>query len=62
MSQDHDGEGSGKTIHEAAEKAWKDAKDNQHKTQGWYEIKTIEAKAQNPITEYKVKIKRVRDL
>ena len=58
---DHDGEGTGHSIEEAANAAWEDAK-GKGKDKGWYEIKTIEGKAQNPITEYKVKIKRVRDL
>ena len=60
MAQD-EGEGKGPDLHSAANKAWDDAKSKGNK-QGWFEIKKIEVKAENPITEYKVTIKRLRDL
>ena len=58
MNGDHDGEGEGKTLQEAADKAWDDAK-RKGKGTGWYEIKQIDVKAENPITEYRVKIKKI---
>jgi hypothetical protein len=53
-----EGEGTGKTLHEAAEKAWDDAK-AKNNPKGWYEIKKIDVKTENPITEYRVKIKKI---
>jgi hypothetical protein len=60
MAQD-EGEGNGSDLHSAANEAWKNAKSKGNK-EGWFEIKRIEVKAENPITEYKVTIKRLRDL
>lgn len=57
ISEEYDGQGSGDTVEEAAGAAWQNAKDK-GKDPGWYEIKKIEAKAENPITEYKVSIKK----
>lgn len=48
-------EGKGTTLHEAAEDAWKKAKDN-GKEPGWYKVKTMSVRAENPIREYKVTI------
>ena len=58
VSNDHDGEGKGDNVEHAAEKAWEDAK-GKGKTPGLYEIKKIEVVTENPITEYRVKIKKV---
>ncbi len=57
-SDEYDGEGSGENVEEATGAAWQNAKDR-GKASGWYEIKKIEVKAENPITEYKVKIKQI---
>ena len=57
MNGDHDGEGTGKNLHEAAENAWEDAK-KKGKSPGEYEIKKIFVTTVNPITEYKVRIKK----
>jgi flavin-binding protein dodecin len=54
---EYDGVGSGGSVEEAANSAWQNAKDR-GKDAGWYEIKKIEAHAENPITEYKVSIKK----
>ena len=53
---DHDGEGTGLTFKDAADAAWEDAK-HKGKQAGWYEVKKIEVRTENPIKEYRVKIK-----
>jgi hypothetical protein len=55
---EYDGEGSGSTLPEAINAAWEDAKRN-NKGDGYYEVKKIQIKAENPITEYKASIKKV---
>jgi flavin-binding protein dodecin len=58
VSDEYDGQGNGATLEEAAGAAWQNAKDR-GKDIGWYEVKKIEVLAENPITEYKVTIKKV---
>ena len=58
MAASDEGDGTGPDLHAAAEKAWKNAKDKGN-AEGWYEIKKIEVKTENPITEYRVKIKKI---
>jgi hypothetical protein len=49
-------DGHGRTLEEAASDAWEKAK-GAGKAGGWFEIKKIEVRTENPIREYKVKIK-----
>jgi hypothetical protein len=49
-------DGQGATFHDAADDAWKKAK-AAGKGPGWFEVKKIEIRCDNPIREYKVKIK-----
>jgi flavin-binding protein dodecin len=49
-------DGKGKTLHDAAADAWDNAKKN-GKQPGVFEIKKIEVVTENPIREYRVKIK-----
>lgn len=49
-------DGQGPNLHAAAEKAWEKAK-NAKKDPGWYEVKKIWVRTENPIGEYKVRIK-----
>jgi flavin-binding protein dodecin len=49
-------DGQGPTLHDAANNAWDKAK-NAGKDKGWFEIKKIEVRCENPIREYRVKIK-----
>lgn len=58
MANPDEGEGTGPDLHSAAENAWKDAKQKGN-AKGWYEIKKIDVKTENPITEYRVKIKKI---
>jgi hypothetical protein len=55
---DHDGEGHGPTFKDAAEAAWEDAK-SKGKEPGLYDVKKIQVKTENPITEYRVQIKKL---
>lgn len=61
MAAPDEGEGKGPDLKTAADRAWDNAK-GKGNHQGWFEVKKIEVRAENPITEYKVTIKRVRDL
>ena len=58
MAGQDEGEGTGKTFHEAAEKAWEDAK-SKNNPKGRYEIKKIFVETENPIREYRVIIKKI---
>ena len=49
-------DGQGKTLDDAADDAWKKAKKD-GKQPGWFEVKKIEVRTENPIGEYRVKIK-----
>jgi hypothetical protein len=50
-------DGQGETLKDACNDAWEKAK-GAGKDPGWYEIKKIEVRAENPIREYRVKIKK----
>jgi hypothetical protein len=54
-------EGDGKGLHfqDAVEDAWEDVKKKPGSTPGEYEVKQIVVVTENPITEYRVKIKKV---
>ena len=56
MAQD-EGDGKGPNFHSAAEDAWENAKAKGN-DKGLFEVKSIVVKTDNPITEYRVKIKR----
>lgn len=58
MSAPDEGEGTGDDFKTAAENAWKDAKENKHLQPGWFDVKKIEVRTENPIREYKVTIKK----
>lgn len=49
-------DGQGDTLHDAANDAWEKAK-KAGKPKGWFEIKKIEVRTENPIREYRVRIK-----
>jgi hypothetical protein len=57
MSEPGEREGRGPDLKSAAENAWSNAKDKGDPA-GWYEIKKIEVRAENPIREYRVTIKK----
>ena len=57
MSAPDEGEGRGPKLHDAAEKAWEDAK-RKGNAKGEYEIKKIFVETENPIREYRVIIKK----
>ena len=58
MAGPDEGEGTGDTLHEAAEEAWEDAK-SKGNPKGRYEIKKIFVETENPIREYRVIIKKI---
>ena len=58
MSANDEGEGKGPDLKSAAEAAWENAK-GKGNDKGWYEIKKIDVRTENPIREYRVTIKKI---
>ena len=58
MAAADEGEGKGRTLPEAVEDAWEDAKKKPGNTPGEYVVKKISVLTENPIREYKVTIKK----
>jgi len=61
MAGPDEGEGRDPDLKKALDKAWQDAK-NKGNDPGWFDVKKVEVKAENPITEYRVTIKRTGGL